>query len=215
MNISLDNTVIFCDFDGTITTRDTIDHLLEKYARAEWEAIEEEWKIGKIGSRECLEKQIDCIDNFATEDFENFINSVTIDEHFALFYQKVLEQKIPFYVISDGFDLIIKSIFNKYQLPLPIIFSNKLSLTNNKLSTHFPMSNPGECLVKAGMCKCAVIEKEKKNILYIGDGRSDLCASRLANVLYAKGNLQTMCKEIGREFIAFSNFNEINKHLFL
>lgn len=211
----LNNTTIFCDFDGTITNRDTVDHLLENYARPEWEIIEEEWKIGKIGSRECLERQIDCIENFSSNDLDKFINEVTIDENFPAFYQKVLEKKIPFFVISDGFDLIIQRIFKKYQLPMPTIYSNKLNLTSNKLASQFPMSNPGQCLVKAGMCKCAVIEKEKKNILYIGDGRSDLCASRLANILYAKGKLQTMCKEIGREFVAFSNFGEINKHLFL
>ncbi len=210
----LNNIAIFCDFDGTITKRDTIDSLLEKHAHSDWEVIEEEWRIGKIGSRECLEKQIACVENFSSNDLDNFINEVTIDENFPAFYQKILEMKIPFYVISDGFDIIIQNIFQKYNLHQPATFSNQLSLINNKLTTHFPMSNPGKCLVAAGMCKCSVLEQQKKNILYIGDGRSDLCASRLANVLYAKGKLQNMCKEIGREYIPFTNFQEINNHLF-
>ena len=207
--------VIFCDFDGTITNRDTIDHLLEKYALPEWEIIEEEWKNGKIGSRECLEKQIDCIPNFNQEEFSKFLEEVTIDEHFPLFYKKVLEEKITFYVVSDGFDLIIESVFKKYNLPMPTIFSNRMTIKNDKLTTSFPNAKPDFCLVKAGMCKCSVIETCKKEILYIGDGRSDLCASRLANVLYAKGKLQTMCTELGRFFIPFSDFSEINKHLFI
>ena len=206
--------LIYCDFDGTITNRDTIDHLLELYATPEWEAIEEDWKKGLIGSRECLEKQINCIPNFTKADLDSFLSQVTIDPHFPEFYKNVLKAKIPFYVISDGFDLIIENVFKKFDLPMPIIYSNILRIENNKLITRFPNSNKEACLVKAGMCKCSIIEKEKISVTYIGDGRSDLCASRLAHTLYAKGKLQTLCDEENRNYIPFTNFKTITEELF-
>ena len=208
--------LIYCDFDGTITNRDTIDHLLELYAKPEWEVIEEDWKNGLIGSRECLEKQIACIPHFTKSDFNSFLSQVTIDPHFPEFYNYVLNAKIPFYVISDGFDLIIESVFKKYDLTMPVIYSNnlKFDVDKDKLITHFPKSNAEACLVKAGMCKCSIIEKEKISVTYIGDGRSDLCASRLATSLYAKGKLQTLCDEQQRSYIPFTNFKTITNELF-
>ena len=58
----MNNIVIFCDFDGTITINDTVDHLLSIFADKNWITIEESWKNGEIGSKECLKKQFDCID---------------------------------------------------------------------------------------------------------------------------------------------------------
>src|SRR5438876_1154800 len=45
---------IFLDFDGTITRRDAIDAILDAYADPQWLDIEDAWKSGRIGSRECL-----------------------------------------------------------------------------------------------------------------------------------------------------------------
>lgn len=205
---------IFCDFDGTVTKRDTIDYLLELHALPQWEEIENEWKAGKIGSKECLKKQIECIPHFTESDFDAFIARIEIDEHFQVFYEKVLQRKIPFYIISDGMDLVIEKVFKKYHLPTPIIYSNKIELNHNKLTISFPASNEGKCLVNAGMCKCAIIEKAKVPVTYIGDGRSDFCASRIVHTLYAKGTLQKLCDEINKSYIPFSNFSDIVSHLF-
>ena len=49
--------ILFLDFDGTISERDAIDALLEAFADSRWLVIEEEWKAGRIGSRECLREQ--------------------------------------------------------------------------------------------------------------------------------------------------------------
>ncbi len=51
---------ILCDFDGTISLEDVIDSLLEKYGQPGWQELEDQWKAGKIGSRECMQGQCGC-----------------------------------------------------------------------------------------------------------------------------------------------------------
>ena len=51
----------FLDFDGTIATSDVVDMVLEKFADKKWRDIEKEWQSGKIGSRECLTRQIELL----------------------------------------------------------------------------------------------------------------------------------------------------------
>src|SRR5882724_7363024 len=50
--------IIFFDFDGTITKRDTTDAVLEAFAMPPWQDIEEDWVAGRIGSRECMTRQL-------------------------------------------------------------------------------------------------------------------------------------------------------------
>ena len=53
---------ILCDFDGTVSVEDTTDTLLERFGRDGWQALEDEWRAGRIGSRECMAGQIALLD---------------------------------------------------------------------------------------------------------------------------------------------------------
>jgi hypothetical protein len=57
---------ILCDFDGTISVEDITDALLVRFAKPGWEDIEQAWKRGEIGSRECMARQIALLDATAT-----------------------------------------------------------------------------------------------------------------------------------------------------
>ena len=41
--------VLFLDFDGTVSTRDAIDLMLERFADEKWIAVEERWKSEPVG----------------------------------------------------------------------------------------------------------------------------------------------------------------------
>ena len=60
------------DFDGTISKKDTIDALLEKFAPASWEDIEQTWLAGEIDAVECMSRQIAMVqaDRVAAADCE-------------------------------------------------------------------------------------------------------------------------------------------------
>jgi len=210
----MNDIVIFCDFDGTITTEDTIDKLLEIYADKKWLEIEELWEEGKIGSKECLERQLDCINNFSEELLNEFIDSIKIDNTFIEFIHNIKAQNIDFYIISDGFKLFIEKILEKNGIKDIKIFSNRITLDNDKLIASFP-HNRTACEAQAGMCKCNTIKNIalERKIIYIGDGRSDMCASKHADILYAKKKLADYCSNRSIDFIKFENFNDVQQSL--
>ena len=53
---------ILCDFDGTISQEDVTDSLLMRFGRPGWDALEVDWRAGKIGSRQCMAGQIALLD---------------------------------------------------------------------------------------------------------------------------------------------------------
>src|SRR5438309_1469676 len=50
---------LFFDFDGTISSADVLDGLIERYSSSDaWRALEAEWQSGQITTAECLAGQI-------------------------------------------------------------------------------------------------------------------------------------------------------------
>jgi 2-hydroxy-3-keto-5-methylthiopentenyl-1-phosphate phosphatase len=234
----MNNIVIFCDFDGTITKNDTLDHFLSLYADKNWLQIEELWKTGKIGSKECLTKQLACIDNISENQLNEFTENIEIDEHFIDFVKILDREKIESYIVSDGFDYFINNTLKKHNIEDIEVFSNKLSglraeaeegalpLRNAvygeqpskkiKLTPDYPF-HISDCKKNSGLCKCEIIKKLKKDkkVVYIGDGSSDMCASHLADILFAKSKLADYCEENNIKHIKFETFKDICEYLYL
>jgi len=209
-NYLKENYVIFCDFDGTITKEDAINKLFETFAEKSWLAIEKSWQDGLIGSKECLEKQLNCIKNISENGLNAFIDQIKIDESFIDFINFVCRNKIDFYIVSDGFDLIISKVLNNYGIKNIKIYSNRLEHKNNKLIPYFDF-HCADCNTKAGLCKCNVIKENhnSKKIIYIGDGLSDICAAKFADILFAKNKLMEYAELIDMNHTPFSVFGEI------
>jgi len=207
--------VIFCDFDGTITLEDVVDGLLGLYADDRWREIEKLWERGKIGSEECLRLQLGCIGSLEERELLRFASGVEIDPGFRDFIDTASRNGVELYIVSDGFDFLIKLILLKNGISAIPVFANGLRVRNSKPVPSFPFRS-GECRMKSGMCKCSIIDKYKGRnaVTYIGDGESDVCAVRKADTVFAKDRLSTHCERSGIRFTGFTSFADIKTILF-
>jgi 2-hydroxy-3-keto-5-methylthiopentenyl-1-phosphate phosphatase len=94
---------VLVDFDGTIATVDTTDALLERFAEPGWLEIEADWQAGRIGSRECLVRQIDLI-KASPKQYDDFVSSIEIDRGFVPFIEECKARDLDVMVVSDGLD---------------------------------------------------------------------------------------------------------------
>ena len=205
------NLCILSDFDGTITTKDGLYTFIEQYARGDWEKVEQDWTEGKISSKECLIEEFKLVPNLSEELIAKFIETLTIDETFVDFYNKIQDKGIDFYIVSDGIDYFIERILKKYGLHNINVISNHGEFRGEFFELTFPNDN-ADCVNNAGTCKCKVLadlKKEYAKIIYIGDGVSDYCVADKADILYAKQRLLKYCKEKKINFISYNNFEDI------
>ena len=105
----------FCDFDGTVTREDVIDRMFEEFADPFWREIEQSWVQGEIGSRDCLALQTRLI-KAERADLVDFVEGIEIDETFVDFARYCKSKAIEIVILSDGIDLFINSILNRYGL---------------------------------------------------------------------------------------------------
>src|SRR5258706_16438825 len=104
--------VVFLDFDGTITTRDATDAILEVFADPGWLAIGEAWMTGQIGSRDCLAAQIALV-TASDEQVNQLLDAIDVDPGFSSLLEVCAAERAALHIISDGFDYCIERILRR------------------------------------------------------------------------------------------------------
>ncbi len=204
--------IIFSDFDGTFTEKDVGYRMFSYFSNRRNQKLVEDWKKGLISSRNCLLKEAAMLDN-SLEDIYTFLDDFKLAPGVADFCKIVKNQDIPFYIVSDGIDIYIDYILNKFGLGEIKYFCNRGAVLNNRLQLEFVYDNY-DCQ-RCGCCKGARIidrvGKENKdwNVIFIGDGLSDICALPQADVVFARGDLLDYCREKDINAIEFGNFFDI------
>src|SRR5215475_8128124 len=94
---------VLIDFDGTVALEDTTDLLLERFADPLWRQVEADWVAGRIGSRECLSRQIDLV-RASPSDLDELADEVAVDPGFTDFVAAARSMGLRMVIGSDGFD---------------------------------------------------------------------------------------------------------------
>lgn len=201
---------IFCDFDGTITKGDTVDLLLETLADEKWKDIEASWERGEIGSRECMSQQVPLIRGGWPAVLQ-VLGKVQIDNSFATFVNWCRLRNIRISVVSDGLDRVINHLLAREHIIVDEVRANHLiDDCNGNLSLEF-LKTSHRVVCPSGVCKCQVLDQAGAKILkvVIGDGRSDFCWARNADLLFAKDKLLKHCKLNNIPHLPYDNFVQV------
>jgi 2-hydroxy-3-keto-5-methylthiopentenyl-1-phosphate phosphatase len=201
---------VLCDFDGTVAVDDTTDTLLERFGRTGWESLEDDWRAGSIGSRECMAGQVGLLDMDHVE-LDAHLSEREIDPAFPAFVGAVVEAKLRLEILSDGLDYAIHKILSRHALDwLPVTSNHLVSVDLREWRLEFPNASP-TCQVASGTCKCmsaARAQATRKRTLLIGDGASDFCVAEAADFVFAKGKLIAHCRAKNIPHAAIEGFSD-------
>ena len=211
--------IIFSDFDGTIAQFDVTDVILERFAAPAWHEVEEEWVAGRIGSRECLRRQMALV-HASAQDLDSLIDSIPLDPGFAEFHRWTRQYGVPFYVVSDGFDYVIRRVLRSCGVGGDLLngshlFASSMRVDGSSLAVDFPHW-PEPCRHGCATCKPEVIRRvrsQRSPVIFIGDGLSDRFAVEGADVVFAKDKLLAYCVNQRLPYRPFSEFREIRREL--
>lgn len=204
------NCRVFVDFDGTIAPVDTTDLLLERFAAPAWRQIEDDWKAGRIGSRECLVRQIDLV-RASEREMHEFVAGIDIDPGFPGFARLCQRLGHSVTVVSDGLDRTIAAVLARHGLELPF-YANRLEWRGgDRWRLAFPHAR-SDCQALSGNCKCQFTEGEPRRLrVVVGDGRSDFCVAGRADLVLAKSALLDHCRATAVPHFAFADFHEASR----
>ena len=203
--------LILCDFDGTISIRDMGYVLVSRFCPGDWQAIDRDFRDGKIGSREAYSRIAKTLRGSKDSLFHFIQQQASIDPHFASFYQYCRERGIDVKIVSDGLDFYIKMVLEIHHLSEIPFYANRTEfLREDGLEISFPHSNE-ECGL-CGTCKKRLVQtlrEEYDSILFVGNGLSDRCGAKEADFVFAKDSLYTYCIKNDISCHFFDHFDTI------
>lgn len=211
--------MFFCDFDGTVTQVDVTDEILTQLANPSWREIEQEWACGSIGSRECLERQLALVDA-SPQELDALIDAIPVDPAFPDFLRWIEKSKLPFCVVSDGFDYVIRRVLKRTGANGQLrngkhLFASRLRPEGRRVKVSFPHA-ASRCAHGCATCKAEIMRKlgrGRRPIIFAGDGLSDRFAVKEADVVFAKRQLLRYCGAQGIACRPFETFADIQAGL--
>jgi 2-hydroxy-3-keto-5-methylthiopentenyl-1-phosphate phosphatase len=213
---------VFCDFDGTIATEDVGNKFFRTFAGERAVHIVQRYLNGEINARECLELECAALTSFTpnitSEQLVAFFDQFEIDPQFPAFVDFCTANEIPVTIVSDGLDLYVQRILENHRLGHLRWFANHVEIVARDGVTSVLPSFPyrdAEC-DRCGNCKrnhLVTLSGDDDIIVYVGDGISDHCPVRYADIVFAKGSLLVYCQEQNITYHAFRHFGDVQARL--
>jgi 2-hydroxy-3-keto-5-methylthiopentenyl-1-phosphate phosphatase len=214
--------VLFLDFDGTVSSRDAVDLILEKFADERWLAVEEEWRAGRIGSRECLARQMALV-RCAPRELDALLASIELDAGLSALLEASARLDVSVNIVSDGFDYCIRRILagandprvRKLLRGVRVCSSHLAHDGRDRWRTEFPYYRT-TCAHGCATCKPEVMSRMNASDaarIFVGDGLSDRYAVEAADIVFAKNGLARHCHERAIAHTVYTNLVEVAARL--
>ena len=205
--------LVVCDFDGTVCQVDMGNAFLKRFAHG-WEEIDRSYSDGEVGSRAAYSRIAPLFRANRSQVLDFVLRCERLDPFFPEFLHFCRERKIDLKIVSDGLDVYIEAILQKYGLDVEF-FSNRLVFReDDRIDFAFPPMSE-EC-GRCGNCKRSLLGRFRNTydrIIYVGDGYSDVCPARDADLVFAKETHFKKCMKNGTPCLRYDDFGDIRRFL--
>lgn len=206
--------LIACDFDGTVTREDTLVELLNRFGDPHWPDVQRRVVSGELSIREGLERQMGSLKANPQQVTQLLEERITVEPSFLPFLDALRARGIPVILLSGGFDLCIETVMRRTGVwPLPYL-ANRLRRQNGTWKVEFPY--PSLHCQACGHCKADPLRtwnRQGYTTVFVGNGVTDRCPARVANLTFAKEELGRWCQAEGISVAAYESFDTIMREL--
>ena len=200
---------VLCDFDGTATLIDVTDTLYLEFGDEVCNATTERWSRGEITTPE--ELRICFSRMYAKKDeMEAFLDTVPLDPGFEDLVSFCERRGYHFAVLSDGLHWYIDRILERHGFEDLTVYCNEIEFREDGVELSFPWHDPSSPM--RGTSKPSIVRRYQRQgfeVVFIGDGLSDVEVAGVADLVYAKDRFLEHCRENGQAAIPFSELADV------
>jgi 2-hydroxy-3-keto-5-methylthiopentenyl-1-phosphate phosphatase len=201
---------IYCDFDGTITKEDVGDRFFEVFAGQEMWEYNACYRDGKISAEELYRKNCSRITDISNQKIDEFCAQFKVIPSFPVFVDWARENDFPLLILSDGLDVYIERLLAKADLDVPFRANSFVVYDDGRCTIDFPYSyHDCHCTANCKRNHLLLNSGDDDYIVYIGDGVSDFCPAKHADLVFAKDDLEIHCQENNISYRRFFDFSDI------
>jgi len=191
--------VIFCDFDGTITTEDTFVSVLEKFVPEAAARLLPAIFRREITLKAGIHQTLGSIPAIHYGEIIEFMSEQPIRPGLKDFIEFLNDTEVPFVVIS-GEQLTEK---------VTAIYAGEVDTTGELLRAYSTMSSDTEFIAKAAIMKQYPTQEK----IAIGDSVTDINMSLAADLVFARDRLMGYLDRENKPYVPWQDFFEIKDYL--
>lgn len=210
-------TVLFCDFDGTITESDNIVAIMRHFNPPGWDKLVDDVLAHRISIREGVGRMFALLSSGQREDIVRYVTETAgIRAGFRELLAYCEQQDIEFLVTSGGIDFFLLPLLEPFPVDGTRIYCNSADFEGERIRIVWPHPCDAFCSNDCGMCKTTVMRRYPPDTytrILIGDSVTDFEGAKLADFVFARSHLTAKCEQLGLPHMPYETFHDVVDHL--
>lgn len=206
----------FLDYDGTLTTRECNDLMLQRFVGDAWRPLEAEALADRMSHAEVFDRQIGLLPVPRTQILGALVAEAEPRPGLAAFLAELEARDGRAVVVSAGFREAIEAVWKREALPPVDIHASELvgagpddrppyHIAFNDILGDCPRCGPASCKAAA----LRALRRPGETVVVFGDGAGDVCPAREADLTFARGHLAERCAAEGLEWRPLLDFGSV------
>ena len=201
--------IVFCDFDGTITVKETLVAMLSKFVPEKMAEFTHKFSRHEINLRVGVRRVVEAIPSSEYKNAVDFILEQEIRKGFLEFLIFLKENNVPFVVVSGGLMDSVKARLEAYQGYIHAIYAAEVDASGEFVKIRSEFEAGDELVSKVRVMSLFSYDTS----IAIGDGATDHRMALNASMVFARDRLAAFLKKNGKNYVPWENFFDIKNYL--
>lgn len=202
-------TAVFCDFDGTITSKETLSGMVSHLVPDRWKEILPEMLARRMTLREGVKTLVESIPTKRYGEVIDFVMAVPIRPGLEELLDFLDSRGVPLVVISGGLRGMVEARLGTLTKRVHDIYAVDTDLGGEYIRVSSTHEGETELMDKPRI----ISEYGAEQVIAIGDGFTDINMAQVSDLVFARDALAQILHKTGKEFIPWNDFHDIRREL--
>ena len=200
---------VFCDFDGTITSQESLTGMVSRLVPDRWKEVVPEMLARRMTLREGVKTLVESIPSKRYGEVIEFVMSVPIRPGLEELLDFLDPIGVPFIVISGGLRGMVEARLGPLAKRMHDIYAVDTDLGGEYIRVSSSHESETELMDKPRV----ISQYTAEQVISIGDGYTDVNMALVSDLVFARDTLARVMLETGKEFIPWNDFFDIRREL--
>jgi len=197
--------MVFCDFDGTITERDTLQAVCQAFIPDVAARVLPAIGRHEISLQSGVRELINNLPAAAAADIRDFVCREPLRQGFEQFAQQLMDWNLPLVVLSGGMGFCVEARLRPWRHLILGLHALEIEFNGTFMNALIRENGGQEAVPKAAI----MLSYAADNRIVIGDSLSDQNMALQADRVFARDRLLSFMRDRNSAVESFSNFEEI------
>lgn len=203
--------IVFCDFDGTITAVETFAGMLKEFAPELSAQLMPQMYNRTLSLREGVKQLLQSIPSKRYPEILAYAADKSVRDGLKELIDFLDTREVPFVIISGGLRGMVETVLNREGLLSRVggIAAVDLDTSGEYLKVNSPFEDGSELVAKV----LVMSEYTTTETIAIGDSVTDINMALKADLVFARDRLKQYLEAENKPYIPWNNFFEVRDYL--